>query len=329
MATKPKFNFDHDWASQEKAIQEAAKGGFKKDDRFWSPPKDEHGNYNSASLIRFLPDTNWTPFIKYYDHSFEFVDPKGEKKKYFKNCINTFSYDENCPICKQANEYFKSAFEEDKKISGERCRKLHYVSNILIINDPVTPENNGKVFLFRYGKQIMNKIEKVWFPKAEDKQKAAALNKTLPEFNPFDFKKGAIFEMVTKPQGQGKNIYPSYEDSQFQTQSALGTQEQMEAAFEQCVDLNEFLDRKLFPPNEEVIKLVGHILGQVPSSSSEDTDTTDLFGDDDIPDFTPSSSTSAPVWDDTPETSTTPISLGEESTSTGVDEDEAWFSENT
>jgi hypothetical protein len=338
MGSKSKFNFDHDWSATEKSIQEAAKGGFKKDERFWTAPKDEHGNYNSATLIRFLPDSNWTPFIKYYHHSFEYNDAKGgEKKKYFKNCVSTFGYDRECPICKQSNEYYKSAFEEDKKLSGERCRKLNYVANILVINDTSNPENNGKVFLFKFGKQIMNKIDKVWFPKAEDKAKAAALNKTLPEFNPFDFKKGANFELVTKPQGQGKLIYPSYEDSMFQTQSPVagGKEEAMGAIFEQTVDLNEFLDEKLYPKNEEVIKIVGHILGEVPAANNASDDDVDIFGGDDIPDFTAPSTTTESittlvakedeVWD-TPETSTTELKMDTDVPDEDAD-DEAFFNQ--
>jgi hypothetical protein len=329
-STKGKFNFDHDWSATEKGIQEAAKGGFKKDERFWSAPKDEHGNYNSATLIRFLPDPNWTPFIKYYHHSFEYNAPTGgEKKKYFKNCASTFGYDRECPICKQSNEYYKSAFEEDKKLSGERCRKLNYVANILVINNPANAEDNGKVFLFKFGKQIMNKIEKVWFPKAEDKAKAAALNKTLPEFNPFDFKKGANFELVTKPQGQGKVVYPSYEDSMFQTQSAIegGDVDKMGAIFELTSDLNEFLDEKLFPTNAEVIKVVGHILGETPVANNATDAEVDIFGDDDIPDFKTPEKTPEPAWE-APETSTTELKMDVPAASASDDEDdEAWFNQ--
>jgi hypothetical protein len=149
--------------------------------------------------------------------------------------------------------------------------------------------------------------------------------------------------LVTKPQGTGKNIYPSYEDSMFQTQSAVGTQEQMEAIFPQCTDLKEFLDESLYPTNDEVVKLIGHILGDnvpAPSAAASDDDT-NIFGDDDIPDFSaPSASTPEPTWDapEVPvqEAVKEPVKTPVVETKTGetkvtptpvIDDDEAFFNQ--
>lgn len=138
-----KWNFD--WAGVKDKIQkENAKKGYEKDTRFWEPTKDSDGN--GFATIRFLPDQEGNPYVKYYTHSFNFLK-NGEKKWWIKNCINTFGYDEECPICKKNQQLYNSAFDSDKQIAGSRKRKLVYVANVLVVKDSGNPENDGKVFL--------------------------------------------------------------------------------------------------------------------------------------------------------------------------------------
>ena len=55
--------------------------------------------------------------------------------------------------------------------------KLSYYANILVVSDPKHPENEGKVFLYKFGKKIFDKITETMQPAFED----------VMAINPFDF----------------------------------------------------------------------------------------------------------------------------------------------
>lgn len=262
-----KFGFD--WgAVKDKIAKDNTKGkGFEKDKRFWEPTKDAEGN--GIATIRFLPDLDGNPYIKYYSHSFSYLK-NGEKKWWIKNCINTFGYDENCPICKKNQQLYNSAYDSDKAIAGQRKRKLSYISNILVVKDPANPENEGKVFLYRYGQKIYEKLVKPMFPTEQD-----LMDDEFVQFVPFDLYEGANFLLKIKKQGD----FPNYDDSKLQRQSAIagGDDEKIEAYMNATHRLEEFLERKLYPTNEEVIAAVGHELNmtidEAPETGGQSTST--------------------------------------------------------
>jgi len=53
---------------------------------------------------------------------------------------------------------WNSGNEEDKTTVRERKRRLHYVTNIYVVNDSGNPQNEGKVMLYKFGKKIKFKI---------------------------------------------------------------------------------------------------------------------------------------------------------------------------
>src|SRR5215510_10126379 len=58
------------------------------------------------------------------------------------------------PVAEHNSLLWNRGTESDKALARDRKRKLVFISNICIIKDPLKPENEGKVFLFRYGKKI-------------------------------------------------------------------------------------------------------------------------------------------------------------------------------
>lgn len=243
-----KFKFD--WSSvTNKIMEENNKKPFEKDNRFWKPTTDEYGK--ATAIIRFLPDLDGTPYVKFYTHNFSYMI-NGIKKYWIRNCINTFGYDKECPICKKNQEYWNSAFEQDKAIASQRKRKLVFMSNILVIKNPNKPEDEGKVFLYQYGQKIFDKIKDKWFPSEEVK----ALG-DYEEYIPFDLYEGADFKLVVAKQGD----YPNYDKSEFGKQKPIGTDEQIEAIMNKTYKLSEFMDPSKFPTNEETIEKLGAVLG--------------------------------------------------------------------
>jgi hypothetical protein len=224
---------------------------FEKDTRFWTPTVDK--DKNATVLMRFLPDQNGELWSKYYSHAFNFM-VDGQKKWWIRNCINTFGYDKDCPICKKNMELWNSSFESDKAIASTRKRKESYVSNVLIIQNKNKPEEEGKVFFYKFGKKIFEKIKSRIVPADKDKEDPDFL-----EFNPYHPLEGATFKLKCKQQGD----YPNYDDSEFSICKPLfdGNEKKIQAVLDSCYDLAEFTDIKNYPTNEELVQKLGTILG--------------------------------------------------------------------
>lgn len=246
MATKPheRRHKKPDWSTCNEE-----KKGFKKDERYWKPTTDEQGN--AFVIMRFIPDPNDVPFNHIRKHNFNYM-VDGVKKYYIKNCINTFGFDKECPLCKKNNEYYNSAFKEDKELYEQRKAKHSYTANVLIIQNANKPEDEGKVFLFEYGNKIADKIKGRRFPSEQDKQ-----DPDFKSFDPFDWYEGADFKLKVKKVGD----YPNYDDSTFSNPKEIGSDDFIDSLIEKSYDLSEFMDVSKFPTNEETAKVLSSILG--------------------------------------------------------------------
>ena len=144
----------------------------------WKPTVDKAGN--GYAVIRFLPgkDDN-LPFVRYWDHGFK--GPTGQW--YIENSLTTIGQKD--PVSEYNSKLWNSGVESDKEIARKQKRKLQYFSNILVVSDPKHPENEGRVFLFRYGKKIFDKMMEAMQPAFEDET----------PINPFDFWEGADFKL--------------------------------------------------------------------------------------------------------------------------------------
>jgi len=149
-----------------------------KDDRIWKATQDKSGN--GYAVIRFLPapEGEDVPWVRRFNHGF-----KGPGGWCIENCPTTI--DGSCPICEANSELWNSGTESNKNIARDRKRKLSYYANILVVSDSTHPENDGKVFLFRFGKKIFDKIQEAMNPEFEDENPV----------NPFDFWEGANFKL--------------------------------------------------------------------------------------------------------------------------------------
>jgi len=172
-----------------------------KDERLWKPELDKSGN--GYAVIRFLPavDGENMPWAKLWNHAFQ--GPTGQW--YIENSLTTLG--NNDPVSEMNSAYWNSGVESDKEIARRQKRKLQYYSNIYVVSDSRHPEHEGKVFLFRYGKKIFDKIMEAMQPAFEDETAV----------NPFDFWKGANFKLkIRKVDG-----YWNYDKSEFEAPSPL------------------------------------------------------------------------------------------------------------
>jgi len=184
----------------QKQLEESTKVGTV-DERFWRPTVDKAGN--GFAIIRFLPAVEGEdmPFVKMYSHAFQ-----GVGGWYIENSLTTLGKDD--PLGEYNRELWNSGDESLKEQVRKQKRKLQYYSNVYIVKDPGNPENEGKVFLFRYGKKIHDKImDAVNGDELEGRE----------GINPFDFWGGADFKLrVKKVAG-----YPNYDSSEFNNPGTL------------------------------------------------------------------------------------------------------------
>lgn len=236
---------------REESEKENSNSWSDEDDRFWKVTTDKNGT--GSAIIRFLPqvDGDMVPWVRTFSHGFQ-----GHGGWYIENCPTTLPGKQKCPVCESNSQLWNSGVEANQEIVRKyRKRRLSYIANIYVVKDPGNPENQGKVFLFRFGKKIWNKINEKMHPEEGLGEKP---------INPFDFWDGCNFVLkVQKVEG-----YPNYDSSYFQNPKALSDDDAvLKEIYEQENQLAEFVHPDKFKPYDELKARLDHVLG-VPDSSS-------------------------------------------------------------
>ncbi len=226
-----------------------------KDDRFWEPAVDKAGN--GYAVIRFLPAPKGedVPFVQVWSHGFK--GPSG--MWYIENSLTTIKQSD--PVAEYNSALWNSGKEADKEQARAQKRRLHFISNILVVKDPSNPENEGKVFLYKYGKKIFNKLNDIMNPQFDDEE----------PINPFDMWEGANFKLKIR-QVEG---YRNYDKSEFERVSAISDDDkELETIWNHQHSLQEFLSPKNFKSYDELKAKLDKVLGvsniQKASKVSED-----------------------------------------------------------
>jgi hypothetical protein len=181
--------------------------GRAEDERYWKLNRDKAGN--GMAVFRFLPapavdGDDALPWIRYFDHGF-----KGPTGKWFiENSLTSLGQKD--PVSEFNSQLWNASSDENswqRKQAREQKRRLHYVANIYVVKDPSNPANEGKVFLYKFGKKIFDKLTSAMNPEYEG-------DKPL---NPFDFWSGANFKLRSKMVAG----YVNYDTSSFDTPGPL------------------------------------------------------------------------------------------------------------
>ena len=250
--------------------------GSSADERFWKPELDKSGN--GYAVIRFLPapDGEEMPWAKVWSHAFK--GPGGQW--YIENSLTTLGKDD--PVGELNRELWNSGRESDKAVARAQKRKLSYYSNIYVVSDPAHPENEGKVFLYKYGKKIFDKLVEAMQPAFADET----------PLDPFNLWKGADFKVkIRKVEG-----YWNYDKSEFAAPATLGQfdDDKLESIWKQCYSLAEFEDLKNFKSYEQLQARLNLVLGKsaAPARPVDEQDEavfdTPVGGGFNSPDITPS-----------------------------------------
>ena len=227
-----------------KEVEKMNSTGGGADERLWKPELDKTGN--GYAVIRFLPapEGEDIPWAKMYSHAFQ-----GPGGWYIENSLTTTGQKD--PVSEHNRELWNSGNESDKDVVRKQKRKLSYYSNIYVVKDPVNPQNEGRVFLFKYGKKIFDKIMAAMQPEFEDED----------AINPFDFWQGANFKLkIRKVDG-----YWNYDKSEFDAVAPLiEDDEALEALWKKQYSLTALTAPDQFKAYADLEKRLKYVLGQKP-----------------------------------------------------------------
>jgi hypothetical protein len=217
------------------------------DERLWKPVMDKGGM--GSAVIRFLPapDGEDVPWAKMYTHAFQ-----GAGGWYIENSLTTIGQKD--PVSEFNRGLWNSGSEQDKETVRKQKRKLSYYSNIYVVKDPANPQNEGKVFLFKYGKKIFDKILNAMQPEFDDED----------PINPFDFWQGANFKLkIVKKDG-----YWNYDKSEFdRVAPLLDDDDALEAIWKKEYSLAAITAADQFKSYEDLERRMNYVLGLSKTSS--------------------------------------------------------------
>ena len=224
-----------------KEVEKMNNTGGQGDDRLWKLEVDKGGN--GYAVIRFLPapDGEDLPFVKLYSHAFQ-----GPGGWYIENSLTTLGQKD--PVSEFNSQLWNNGTDAGKDTARKQKRKLTYISNIYVVKDPANPENEGKTFLYKYGKKIFDKLTAAMQPEFEDEE----------AIDPFDFWQGANFKL------KAKNVagYRNYDSSEFAATSALlDDDDAMEAIWKKEHSLAELVANDQFKTYDELKTRLGYVLG--------------------------------------------------------------------
>lgn len=231
-------------------VEKLSNNGSNNDNEgFWQPTVDKANN--GSAVIRFLPAPKGEelPWVRVWSHGFK--GPTG--KWYIQNSLTTIGKPD--PVGELNSKLWNTGLESDKEIARTQKRKLAYIANILVVSDPGNPANEGKVFLFKFGTKIFDKIKDAMNPEFDDEVAV----------NPFDFWEGANFKLkIRNVEG-----YRNYDKSEFAKPTEIADDDDdIEKIWSQAKSLQAWVAPEKFKSYEELQKILDGVLGNTTAAAS-------------------------------------------------------------
>lgn len=233
-------------------VEELNSSGPAADPRYWQPTVDKAGN--GYAIIRFLPapEGEEVPFVRLFNHAF-----KSAGGWYIENSLTTLG--QNDPVSESNRELWATNTEENQKIVRQRKRKLNFISNIQVVKDASNPEAEGKVFFYKYGKKIWDKIADAMSGIPEE---------SVAGYNPFDLWEGANFKLRIRTVEGFRN----YDKSEFDKQSAISEDDsEIEKIWKQAILLQPEIAADKFKTYEELETRFQKAIGNARRPSGPET----------------------------------------------------------
>lgn len=244
---KRKSNFDN-LKSQLEGLSPKA----STEEEYWKPIFDKEAGIGSA-VIRFLPskDADGLPWVKVFSHYFQ-----GPGGWYIEKSLTTIGQKD--PVYEFNGTLYNSGDEAKKEQGRKQKRNVSYYANIYVVKDPANPDNEGKVFLYKFGTTIFNKITEAISPKFEDEE----------AIDPFDLWNGSNLKIRIKKKGD----YLNYDDSAFDRTASLHDDEEvLEKIYNQIKPLSNFTSLDSFKSYDQLKSRLDKVLGSSPKPVSQDS----------------------------------------------------------
>ena len=212
------------------------------DDRIWKARMGKDGT--GYAVVRFLPgkDSSKTPWVTVYDHGFQ--GPTG--KWYIENSLTTIN--EQDPVSEYNSKLWNSGIESNKDVARKQKRRTTYYANVLVLQDPQDPQNEGKVKIFKFGQKIFEKLMSAMQPEFADED----------AINPFDLIDGANFRIKIKMVGG----YWNYDASSFEKSAPMSeSEDKLRAVFEAQHDVHDLISKDKFKSYDELKEKLIQVLG--------------------------------------------------------------------
>jgi len=212
------------------------------DDRYWKPERDKSGN--GYAIIRFLPQVEGEdlPWVRIWNHGFQ-----GPGGWYIENSLTTLNQKD--PVSEFNTGLWNNGTEAGKEQARKQKRRLNYISNIMVVKDPANPANEGRNFLYRYGKRIFDKINDAMSPEFQDET----------PLNPFDYWEGADFKLKIRT----VDGFVNYDRSEFDASTAIfdGDDAKLEELYGRQYSLQELVAPDQFKGFDELKTKLERVLG--------------------------------------------------------------------
>ena len=230
------------------------------DERVWKPTVDKAGN--GYAVIRFLPapEGEELPWVRYWDHGF-----KGKTTGMWYIEKSLTSLGQKDPVGELNSQLWNTGRDEDKQTARDQKRRLKYVSNIYVVSDSGNPENEGKVFLYQYGKKIHDKLMESMQPEFPDDAPV----------NPFDFWEGTDFKLKIRQ----VDVYRNYDRSEFSSPAVLADDDKLDTIYGQVYPLSEFTDPTNYKSYEELKARLDAVLGVSGTFTPQQTEDLSITAD--------------------------------------------------
>ena len=226
--------------------------GENSEEEYWKPVFDKDAGIGSA-VIRFLPpkESDELPWVKVFSHYFQ-----GSGGWYIEKSLTTIGQKD--PVYELNGTLYNSGDEALKLQGRKQKRNVSYYANKYVVKDPANPDNEGKVFLYKFGTTIFNKIKEAIAPKFEDEE----------AIDPFDLWEGANFKIRMKMKGD----YLNYDDSAFDRTSSLHDDEDfLEKVYNQIKPLSVFTDPSTFKSYDQLKARLDKVLGKSQQKTNQDS----------------------------------------------------------
>lgn len=237
----------------DKIVKDLDSGGKRNnedDSRFWKLNRDKAGN--GSAIIRFLPPVNGDelPWVKEFTFGFT---SQTSGKWYINASPSAIGLPD--PVVELNAADWASKDETRIEQAKQRRRRTQYISNILVIKDPANPENEGKVFLWKFGKKLMEMVMSKAKPEFDD---------TDPVFV-WDIDSGCNLRLRIKTVAG----YPNYDSSEWASISPLASSdEEIERILENTHRLSEFTDPSRFKSYDALKKELDRVLAHTSTAHS-------------------------------------------------------------